>query len=234
MNDEYDLPFDYDDEPVDAATALASHKKAKAAHVWERDPHDWYVEPERVTDALVQIEAFVGSTLDPCCGGGNIIRALRRAGVNAWGSDVVLRRGMEGHDRFQGIHDFLADPDAIPGRWANIVMNPPFFKAAGAEAFIRRALEVATAKVAAFVDVRFLAGGERAGGLYAEHPPSRIYMITPRVSCPPGQYLEGGGKAANGSSDWCWLLWDKTAPRTGTSVHWLEVGGSPRGRKVVP
>lgn len=205
-------------EPADDAQA-----KAKAAHVWKRDPHDWYVEPERATDALAKVEAFIGPTLDPCCGGGNIVRALMRASVNVWGSDVVHRKGMLGNDRFRGVHDFLAEPDAIPGRWANIVMNPPFFRAAGAEAFIRRAHDVATAKVAAYADIRFLCGLDRAEGLYAEIPPSRIYLIVPRVSCPPGQYLEDGGKPENGASDWCWLVWDKTAPHCGTTTHWLNV-----------
>lgn len=57
----------------------------------------------------------------------------------------------------------------------NIVMNPPFFRAKGAEAFIRHAFKLATGKVAAFVDLKFLAGSSRANGLYAEMPPrSRV------------------------------------------------------------
>ena len=227
MSDVYDLDFDYEDEAEEPAVAPLPGKKSKAAHVWERGEFDWYIEPERVTDALARVESFIGPTLDPCCGGGNIVRALRRADVNAWGSDVVLRKGMEEHDRFRGVHDFLAEPDAIPGRWANVVMNPPFFKAVGAEAFIRRALEVATAKVAAFLDVKFLASEGRASGLYRELPPSRIYIISPRVSCPPGEHIEGGGKVGGGVPDWCWIVWDKTFPRGGTALHWLDVGPPP-------
>lgn len=228
MNDDFDVDLFSFDATVPALEPepTAPSSKPKAARIWERDPDDWYVEPERVTAALARQEAFIGATIDPCCGGGNTVRALLRSGVNAWGRDLVERAGMAGHDRFLGVHDFLSETDALPGRWANIVMNPPFFKAAGAEAFIRRALEVATAKVAAFVDIRFLCGDDRASGLYAEMPPSRVYLITPRVSCPPGNFLAAGGKAGNGSSDWCWLVWDKTCPRSGTSLHRLRLNGA--------
>lgn len=227
MSDDFDVDlFSLDalQEPIVEPDAGPS--KPKAARIWQRDPHDWYVEPERVTDALARVEAFIGPTLDPCCGGGNTVRALQRANVNVWGRDIVHRHGMVGHDRFLGAHDFLAGPDAIPGRWANIVMNPPFFKAAGAEAFIRKALEVATAKVAVFADIKFVAGDKRAADLYAEAPPSRVYIITPRVSCPPGSVLAEGGKADGGVADWCWLVWDKTAPQYGTSLHWLRLNGA--------
>ena len=127
---------------------------AKAAHVWERDEHDWYVEPTRATEALLSVERFTGRVLDPCCGQGNIVTTLRAAGYDAIGSDIVDRTN--GASWFQGeldalkdySHDFLALTGA-----PNIVMNPPFYRAKGAEAFIRRALGIATGKVVAFVDI---------------------------------------------------------------------------------
>ena len=151
--------------------------RERKSKIWERDPLDWYQEPTMATEALLEVERFVGPVWDPCCGGGNI------------------------------------------------VMNPPFFRAKGAEAFIRKALSLATGKVCAFVDIRFIAGAERANGLFAEHCPHRIWIITPRVSCPPGEYLAAGHKAGNGSSDWCWLVWDLTAPKVRTSqTGWLRRG----------
>ena len=62
----------------------------------------------------------------------------------------------------------------------------------------------------------------RANGLFAEFPPFRIWIVTPRVSCPPGTYLAAGTKAGNGSSDWCWMVWDLTAPPSPTRVDWLR------------
>ena len=196
---------------------MSNETKAKKAHVWERDGLDWYVEPETSTSALLRVERFVGRIHDPSCGQGNIVKTLIAHGYHASGSDLVDRAGSPGW--FKGISDFLG-PEAMFAD--NIVMNPPFFKAKGAEAFIRKALAVATGKVAAFVDIKFLAGGGRANGLYRELPPNRVWIITPRPSCPPGEVLKAGGKAEGGTADWIWMVWDKTAPYSGTVTNWLR------------
>lgn len=187
----------------------------KAAHLWARDPLDWYVEPVRATEQLLRVERFVGAVHDPACGQGNIVRALIAGGYT--GSDVATRV-RPGSLWFRGEVDFLADHSPRD----NIVCNPPFFRAKGAETFTRQALAVATGKVCMFMDVRLLAGAERADGLYAEHPPSRVWVVTPRVSCPPGVYLDAGGKAGNGSSDYAWFVWDQTAPAAATTLGWLR------------
>lgn len=192
----------------------------KNAHIWDRDDLDWYVEPETSTAALLRVERFVGRIHDPACGQGNIVRTLIAHGYEASGSDLVDRAGSPGW--FKGHADFLGDHALYDD---NIVMNPPFFKAKGAEAFIRKAHAVAKGKVAAFVDIKFLAGGGRANGLYREIPPHRIWIITPRPSCPPGHVLADGSKASGGTADWCWLVWDKTAPFVGTTLGWLRGKG---------
>jgi hypothetical protein len=192
--------------------------KEKKAHVWERDGLDWYVEPTFSTAALAKVERFVGPVLDPCCGQGNIVRTLREAGIEAVGTDIT-RRVPEETDWFLGEVDFR-DVGAISQ--PNVCMNPPFFKAKGAEQFIRHALALAPAKVAAFVDVRFIGSEGRAAGLYAEFPPNRIYSISPRPSCPPGEYLLAGGKASNGTADYVWLIWNRSEPYTGTQFFWLR------------
>ncbi len=184
--------------------------KSKGAHLWERDALDWYVEPPRATEALLTVEGFVGPIWDPACGQGNIVKVCIAHGLDAVGSDIADRG-------YGGVQDFLA-PDHDFVNVSNIITNPPFFRALGAEAFIRRALAVARSKVAVFVDIRFIAGAGRAEKLFLHHPPHRIWIITPRVSCPPGAYLAAGNKAGNGSSDWCWLVWDQTAPKAETRI----------------
>lgn len=196
---------------------MSGETKQKNAHVWERDGLDWYVEPESSTASLLRVERFVGRIHDPSCGQGNIVKTLIAHGYHASGSDLVDRAGSPGW--FKGKADFLG-PSAIFAE--NIIMNPPFYKAKGAEAFIRKALAVATGKVAAFVDIKFLAGGGRANGLYRDLPPSRVWIITPRPSCPPGEVLKAGGKAEGGTADWIWMVWDKTAPHSGTVTDWLR------------
>ena len=185
------------------------------AKIWDRDEFDWYVEPEKASAALFKVERFVGDIWDPCCGGGNIVRSARAAGHVSRGTDVVNRDPTT----CSAIMDFLA----IHASADNIVMNPPFFHAKGAEDFIRKAVRITRGKVAAFVDVRFIAGAKRAQGLFKDHAPARIWIVTPRVSCPPGSYLAAGNKAGNGSSDWCWLVWTIGEPARPTELRWLNV-----------
>jgi hypothetical protein len=207
-----------------------SAKRANGAKVWERDPLDWYVEEPRASAALFDVERFVGAIWDPACGGGNICDEGDRRGYIVVGSDIVKRVDGKAWWSRSGTRDFLTDTSAPLA--PNIVTNPPFFGAKGAEAFIRKALQIARGKVAVFVDIRFIAGGERANGLFAENPPHRIWIVTPRVSCPPGEYLAAGNKAGNGSSDWCWLVWELTAPAPAfPQLGWLRRPAGARERR---
>jgi len=190
----------------------------RKSHIFERDPLDWFVEPSRCTAQLLAKERFVGPVFDPSCGQGNIVTALLAAGYEAWGNDIVRRVPLT-TAWWRGERDFLTEPC----EYANIVCNPPYFGGKGTEAFIRRALEVTEGKVAVFVDRRFLTGQGRARGLYRDHPPARIWEITPRPSCPPGAYLEAGNIAGGGTADYAFIIWDLTAP-PGPTVHgWLTV-----------
>jgi hypothetical protein len=191
------------------------------AKVWARANLEWYVEEPRASDALFAVERFVGHIWDPACGQGNVLEAAIRVGYSVVGTDLKKRR-----DRFW----FLCEANFLD--WAeqplgqNIVVNPPFYRGKGTEAFIRKALTVAIGKVAVFADINFLASAGRANGLYAEHPPHRVWVVTPRVSCPPGEYLAAGNKPGGGTADWCWMVWDMTAPpATFSEVRWLKGGG---------
>lgn len=199
--------------------------RPNGSKVYKRSDLDWYVESEECTDALCTVERFTGSIWDPACGQGNAVRALLRAGHLAVGTDVV-KRGLGFCEGWRGEHDFLTGepaPHACFSTPANFVMNPPFFRAVGAEAFARKALSIAKGKVAVFSDVRFLLGGKRAVGFYAEHRPARVWLLSPRPSCPPGDFLLEGGKAEGGSQDWCWIVWDTTVTATETKIDWLSM-----------
>lgn len=194
--------------------------QVKKAHVWKRDELDWYVEPERVTEQLCTVENFYGYIQDPCCGQGNIVRALRKCGHLAVGSDIV-KRVSDDEKWFQRESDFLADNPHLVYP-PNCVMNPPFFRAKGLEAFIRKAISVFPGKICVFGDVKFLAGATRANGLFREFPPQRVWIITPRPSCPPGHVLQEGGKASGGTADWCWMVWSHLEPAGETRLGWLR------------
>src|SRR4051812_1032998 len=95
-------------------------KAAKLTHTWDRDPHDWYQEPPRVTLQLLDAgEEFPGYTHDPCCGGGNIVKALDHQGLMVTGSDLVQRVDAPWH---LGVSDFLGDGCGLFGA-DNCVFN---------------------------------------------------------------------------------------------------------------
>jgi hypothetical protein len=198
---------------------MNSETREKKARVWARDGLDFYVEPEAASAALFRAERFVGDIYDPACGGGNIVRSALAAGYGAHGSDI-RRRTTESW--FTREIDFLNEPLAQAS--ANVVTNPPFFRGVGTEQFIRRALAFTTGKVAIFTSIKFLAGAARTTGIYTEFPPSRVWILAPRPSCPPGEYLAAGGKASGGTEDWIWLVWsrDTAAPARFPQLGWLD------------
>lgn len=201
---------------------MPENAKERKSHIWNRDELDWYVEPGSSTTQLLAVEKFNGAVWDPCCGGGNVVRALLAEGYQAIGTDIVERPGQD-PEWFRGTVDFLYS-EQIPVSFApNIVFNPPFFKAKGAELAIRRALAVSKGKVAAFVTEKFLTGSKRARGLYTEFPPSRVWHITPRPSCPPGDFILAGGDVEGDTKDYCWIVWDRTSPAVGPYAGgWLK------------
>ncbi len=192
---------------------------AEGRKSWPKVEDEWFVEPEAATGFLLAREAFSGPVLDPACGGGNIVRACRAAGLDAYGMDLKVRPGAEGEAWFLGTGDFLA-----PWRlrvFPSVIVNPPYGRALLAEAFIRRAVTMPKVrKVAVFLNSKFLFGAGRATGLYTELPPTRVYPISPRPSCPPGAFLLGGGKAQGGVENFIWAVWAKDEPPGRTEFIW--------------
>jgi hypothetical protein len=160
---------------------------------------DWYVEEAAAVAALLRVERFEGRILDPACGGGNIPRICRAHGLDAIGTDRV-DRGAPPYCR-SGI-DFLNSPRRTV---ENIVCNPPYKHD---EAFVLRALERATRKVAMLLRLAFLAGQERHRTIYRPHPPLRIWVFTWRTAMPPGEALRAGRiERKGGQIDYCWIVW---------------------------
>lgn len=194
-------------------------KTSLNAHLWDRSDDEWYKEPSDCTTTLLGVERFTGQIWDPACGSGSVVTACRDAYLQAFGSDIV-QRVTPAPLWFVGKRDFLVD-EPLPLK-PNIITNPPFFKSKGTEAFIRRALSFeATRKLCIFTDVKFLAGSKRATGLFQEHPPSRVWILVPRPSCPPGTFLEAGNRAGGGTADFCWIVWDRDTPGP-TQFGWLN------------
>jgi hypothetical protein len=176
--------------------------------VWDRDDADWYVEPSWAVDALIMATSFEGRTLDPACGCGTIPKTFQARGLRAFGSDLRDRG-------FGVVSDFLGPEFALPVD--NIVTNPPYNLA---EKFIRRALKIATNKVAVLVQQQFpFSQGRHA--LFTECPIARLYFLSNRPSMPPGKAIAAGTKIGGGKVDYLWMVFEHGHSGAPTA-HWLR------------
>lgn len=190
--------------------------KPVAAHSWEREKNEWYIESRWVSRRLFEEELFVGDILDPCCGSGRIVEAAREAGFHARGCDIV-DRGFS----YYAVCDFLKSDM----RADNVVMNQPFDQS---EAFARRAVRLAGRKVAMIMPTRRL---NAAGSWIKELPLYRLWYLTPRPSMPPGpialDYEARGKEPSGGKQDFCWLVFLKGFDGR-AEARWLHRDGGKR------
>lgn len=143
---------------------------------YERHKDDWYVEPAWCVHALVKGERpFMGTVLDPCCGGGNIVQALCSNGVLAGGSDI--------QDRAGGTYPRLSYEQSLSiSLPTNVVSNPPY---GVAEDFIMSCLAKAKDRVCVLLRLAFLEGIKR-GEWFPTVPLARVWVSSKRISMPPG------------------------------------------------
>lgn len=183
--------------------------KAENSHIWQREEHEHYVEPEWCSKRLFEVEKFEGAVTDPCCGFGRIAEAAKGAGHYPVRARDIVDRGYPGCE----VTDFLTSGDTED----NIIGNPPFdiFRP-----FAEHALKCARFKVAMIWLVRTLP----AARWLQDTPLARIYFLTPRPSMPPGHVIARGEKPGGGKQDFCWLIWSKG--RIGPpDIKWLHRDG---------
>jgi hypothetical protein len=189
-------------------------RRARDTHIWRKEANGFYVEPAWCSQRLFQIEAFTKSIWDPCCGLGRIAESARRAGYETFASDIVDR----GYPHFGGCLDFL---QCERPRGANFVFNPPFDRV---EQFVRHALSMIRPTEKSKVAAIFLQRRLNAAHWLAELPLTRVYLLTPRPSMPPGHVITAGEKPKGGSQDFCWLVF---SPRQKgpPELRWLHRDG---------
>lgn len=196
----------------------------------KRHPWDWYVEEQWVTHRLADfVDLEPDATyLDPCCGQGNIVEALRARSLTAYGTDLFDRYSSP---HFMGVHDWLGDQVHMLEAMQplSIIFNPPYSRQDGllvaglTERFIRRALTVATHKVAALLPVKWLASRGRYQLFAKDHPPTEIWILCERPSMPPGHIIEQLGKKAfkEGKVDYMWVVWDRRRWMPHVPISWI-------------
>lgn len=191
-----------------AASAGRQRERIVVDHA--RQTHDWYVEPIWATELLVYAISFIGTIWDPCCGGGNVIKAVaglagRIPNHPTRASDLIDR----------GFGESGVDFSRCWDRADNIVFNPPY---ALAEEFITHAMDLADRKVAALVNLKFLASQARRKRLFNPRPPMAVLILSRRPSMPPGDAI--GLQAKGGTADYCWIVWER-GHAGGTQMRWL-------------
>lgn len=137
---------------------------------------------------------FDGDAIDPACGEGHMVLALRDYFRNVEASDIF-------DYGFGRVYDFL-HPDFVwrPADW--IIINPPFNLAPD---FIWQALKLARVGVAMLVRTQFLEGQGRFKQLFSRRPPQIIAQFVERVPMHKGRWVINGKTA----TAYCWLVWAK-------------------------
>lgn len=170
------------------------------------DGPDFYPTPRWATHALIDNEAFSGDIWECACGNGAMSEVLKETGCKVRSSDLFDRGYGEA-----GVDFATANTTA-----ANIVTNPPYNSA---ETFVRTGTRLAEKKFALLLRLAFLEGANRARTIFAECPPSRVWVFSERITFyPVGVQVKGTGTTA-----YAWFVWDKEAVG-GTELRWLKPG----------
>ena len=186
----------------------AKGKRPRRSHIFDRDDHDFYVEPAWCSERLFAVEPFAGLIWDPAAGSGTIPRAARAAGLSNFASDIA--------DHGCGPRqDFLIA--SAPAEAFDVVTNPPFRLA---RAFVERALTLGARNTA----VIFPTARLNAARWLESLPLARIWLLTPRPSMPPGEVIARGEKPGGGKTDFCWLVFDRTHSGS-PELRWLHRDG---------
>lgn len=203
----------------------------------KRHPYDWYVEEgwewEQIVKAIGLEEADTGASIwDPAAGFGH--SAVRLQGVGFDGrivlSDIVNRVRWDDFDRTAGVTFenicFIEDELKQRGdhKRISIWSNPPFSyrkywldgrQMIVSEAFVRRAIQLATDRVVMILPAKWLAMGKKRSRLVrTDHPPQFVLHFCERPSMPPGDMIEAlAGRAYRGGMvDYCAVVWDVRKP----------------------
>jgi hypothetical protein len=194
--------------------------RRRRAHIFEKEADGHYVEPAWCSARLFAVDDFGprGSLIvDPACGWGTILHSAKKAGYRVLGADIVDRERRDATLPFYK-HDFLNGGRVTNGRVMSVICNPPFDHV---REFCERSLELAHSKVAMLMLLRRLP----AANWLQQLPLETIYLLTPRPSMPPGEWIEAGNKPGGGTQDFVWLVFNKQINPAYPLARWLHRDG---------
>jgi hypothetical protein len=159
-----------------------------------RQKDDFYATPKEGIAALLRVEQFDGAIWEPACGNGAISKVLIENGYTVVSTDLVDR----GYDAAETRTDFLL---CFNAKAPNIITNPPFKLN---YEFMRRAVYLATGKVALLMRLGCLEGIER-GKFYEKSPLARVWVFKARLQI----WRDATATSdAGGMIGFAWFVWD--------------------------
>jgi len=163
----------------------------------ERDPDDYYATTPQLAAlicATVKRDFSLqtpSSILEPSCGAGTFLSAIRSTWPGARASGIEVHDDLAAYARDGGFDVALGDTlHADLGSYDLIIGNPPFRHA---EAFIPLLLKHLRPRgVLAFIlRLNFLATQERYGTLWSIHTPTKVDTLVARPGFTPNGHTDG-------------------------------------------
>lgn len=148
----------------------------------------------------------IESCREPAAGLGHLAETIKEYCAHVLMSDVVdypLEDGSRMSDHGLQLIDFCCEPspsEPSPEQAEWVCTNPPFKQT---EAFLQRALKVASRGVALLQKQTWLTGGERYAQVYLETPPDLVAQFVERVP----MCLGGYDPRASSDMDYAWFIW---------------------------
>jgi hypothetical protein len=179
-----------------------------------REKDDFYPTPPEPTRAILRAENEALSRFpriwEPAAGDGAMAREILAAGHDVFCSDLVDRgAGAE----LRSFYDYAEAPSRA------ILTNPPFCEC-NSGAWIRHALEVLSVDYMALLLPFNWPGAESRAGLWAKHPPARVYLMRWRID------FTGAGAPPMLNA---WYVWDGKAKAQDTRLLMLGRADAEQG-----
>lgn len=172
----------------------------------DNDGQEFFPTPEWCTKSLLNYERFSGKVVDGCCGDGAMAKVISDYGYTVIASDLYDR----GYGEQRDIFDYEYPID-------NFVTNPPYNIASE---ILEHALKITENKVCLLLRTAFLESVGRYNKFFKEHPPTRVYVFSERIT----MYPNGVKTKGSGTTCYSWFVWDKNDTSHKSTLLWIEPG----------
>ena len=182
-----------------------------------RVENDYYAtNPKAVTMLLNKYDFYANTILEPCVGGGHIVKAINDF-YNNTKEFVCLDLVDRGYPNTI-VQDFLTWK--TDKKFEGIITNPPFSLA---QEFIEKGMELLTdnGQMAMFLKIQFLESAKRKE-FFEKYPPKYIYVFRDRMATWNNGNEVDPSTGKKWATTFChaWFVWEKGS-KTEPIIRWL-------------